>query len=184
MRPSDTSDQRDHRGGRDGQCGSPRYPLLVYAGLPAQPIRRSCHPDGLKLFRLSRVLIFDLTQLRSFSPKSGPDHWPDAPTDVSAHRDFREYPFNGGRGASIDAEMSRYICVERSQRRTNNRSGMDLRSSGVRSILDQTTMTAGHHNQRTVSDQLNDFLLSVGIRIDVALRRADVRVTGKLLYVT
>jgi hypothetical protein len=33
----------------------------------------------------------------------------DAPTDVPAHRDFRGYSCNGGRGAALEAGMSRYL---------------------------------------------------------------------------
>ncbi len=117
-----------------GSAVRPVILCLSAQGFSAQPIRRSRHPDGLKLFRLSRALIFDLAQLWSFGAKSGPGRWPDAPTGVSAHRGFHDCPFCGGRGVSIPAEMSDYIFVERSPQGTVTPS--PRRNRGVRSIMD------------------------------------------------
>jgi hypothetical protein len=75
-----------------GSAVRPVILCLSALGFTAQPIRRSRHLDGLKLFRLSRALIFDLASLRSFGAKSGPGHWPDAPTRVAAHGGFRDCP--------------------------------------------------------------------------------------------
>jgi hypothetical protein len=33
----------------------------------------------------------------------------DAPTDVPAHRDFRDYSYNRGRGVVLEAGMSCYL---------------------------------------------------------------------------
>ena len=47
---SETSDQRNHLVVGTGSAVSPVSPLLVCAGLPARPIRRSCHPRRFTAF--------------------------------------------------------------------------------------------------------------------------------------
>jgi hypothetical protein len=103
---STASDQRDHFRWSGRVVRFAPLSLLVYAGSRRDQSDDRATLDGLKHFRLSRAWISDRAQLGSSLPRVNRTGWPDAPTDVPAHRGFREYPCNGGRGAAHDAGMS------------------------------------------------------------------------------
>jgi hypothetical protein len=100
---SETSDQRSHLRGRDGQCGSPPLPLLVCAGSRLDRSDDRATLDGPKLSLATGACLGRLL------PRVDRTDWSDAPTGVSAHRRSREYPCNGGRAHHFDAEISGYL---------------------------------------------------------------------------
>jgi hypothetical protein len=106
---SDTSDQRDQFGGRDGQCGSPRYPLLVCAGPRRDRSDDRATLDGLKLFRLSRAWINDPARLRSFIAKSEPDRLVRCSDRCPSPPGFPRVPLQRRSRAAYDAGMIRYL---------------------------------------------------------------------------
>src|SRR5215471_21166452 len=101
-----TSDQRNHARGRDGRCGSPRYPLLVRARLSVDrsddrtSLRRSKVFPSLAGLRLSTAPCLGRHSLDPVTRGS---------TGVSVHRGFRSAPQSGSYGALVapSTEMSR-----------------------------------------------------------------------------
>jgi hypothetical protein len=109
---SETSDQRSHLRGRDGQCGSPPLLSACLRRVSARPIRRSRHPRRSKAFpSLVRLGLATGACLGRLFPRVNRTDWSNAPTGVSAHRGSRECPCNGGRASRFDAEISEYLLV-------------------------------------------------------------------------
>ena len=66
----------------------------------------------------------------------------DAPTGVPGHRDFREYPCNGGRGVALEAGMS-CILGRRGGRTSWSRPRLQRRSYAIAANVTQVINVAG-----------------------------------------
>jgi hypothetical protein len=98
------------RGGWDGQCGSPRYPLLVCAGCRHDRSDDRAILDGLKLFRLSWARISTPAQLGSFISRSDPDQDGSVvSTSVPATGISAITHYTGVALQRFDAGMTRYL---------------------------------------------------------------------------